>query len=100
RFFDVFSEKIQTNFEMLCDNGKYHATNNPALWMRQLGLPPDSNSVVTRIAWSAMLWNDKRLMIAQTLADTINQVILEKTNVEIPVVLKQKEIGYTGYYIG
>lgn len=97
RFFDTFSEKIQTDFDMLCDNGKYHATNNPALWMRQLGLPSDSNSVVIRIAWSVMLWNDKRLMIAQTLANTINQIILEKANVEIPAMLKQKDIGYIGY---
>lgn len=97
RFFDTFSEKIQTDFDMLCDNGKYHATNNPALWMRQLGLPSDSNSVVIRIAWSVMLWNDKRLMIAQTLADTINQIILEKANAIIPTVLKQKDIGYIGY---
>ena len=65
--------------------------------MRQLGLPSDSNSVVIRIAWSVMLWNDKRLMIAQTLADTINQIILEKANAIIPAVLKQKDIGYIGY---
>ena len=97
QFYEIFSAKMQADFNILCDNGKCHATNNPSLWMRQLNLPSDSNSVITRIAWSVILWNDRRLMIAKTFADMINQVILGKAEIEIPAVLKQKEIGYMGY---
>ena len=99
RFFDTFSKKMQADFDILCDNGKYHATSSPSLWMRQLGLPSDANSVVLRVSWSAMLWNDKRLMIAKTIADTINKIILGKAKTIVPPVLSIKDIGYKGYDI-
>lgn len=99
QFYETFATVMKDKFGLLTDNGKHHSTAIKTMWRRRLDVPEDVNAVVLRTAWSAMLWNDKRLLIAKTIADTINQVILGKTDVPVPAVLKQKDIGYKGYEI-
>ena len=99
KFFHAFSEVMKDKFGILCDNGKYHSTAIKTMWRRVLNVPEDANAVVLRVAWSALLWNDKRLLIAKTIADCINEYILDKKDVPVPSSLKNKDIGFRGYNI-
>lgn len=99
KFFFAFSEIMEQKFGLLSDTGRYHSTSIKTMWRRVLRIPPDANAVVLRIAWSTLLWNDKRLLIAKTIADCINEYILGKKDVPVPESMKLKEIGYRGYDI-
>ena len=99
KFFHAFSEEMKEKFGILCDNGKYHSTSIKTMWRRVLNIPEDANAVVMRVAWSAFLWNDKRLLIAKTIAECINENILGKKDVPVPSSLKTKDIGFKGYDI-
>ena len=99
KFYEAFAKTMEERFGLLTDNGRYHSTAVKTMWRRMLDIPEDANAVVLRMAWSAMLWNDKRLLIAKTIADCINEYILGKKDVEIPASLKIKDIGFNGYDI-
>lgn len=99
KFYAAFSERMKEKFGLLCDNGRYHSTSVKTMWRRVLNIPEDANAVVLRVAWSALLWNDKRLLIAQTIAECINEYILHKKNTPIPESLTVKDIGFKGYDI-
>ena len=99
KFYAAFSDTMEEKFGLLCDNGRYHSTAVKTMWRRVLNIPADANAVVLRTAWSALLWNDKRLLIAKTIADCINEYILDKKDVELPASLKTKDIGFNGYDI-
>lgn len=98
-FYTAFANIMEDKLGLLTDNGRYHSTAIKTMWRRVLDIPEDANAVVLRIAWSALLWNDKRLVIAKTIADCINEYILDKRNVEEPDSLKIKDIGFKGYDI-
>lgn len=98
-FYTAFAKIMEEKFGLLSDNGRYHSTAVKTMWRRVLDIPEDANAVVLRIAWSTLLWNDKRLMIAKTIADCINEFILDKRNVKDPDSLKVKDIGFKGYDI-
>lgn len=98
-FYSHFAERMKNDFGIETDNGKYHSYANPKMWRRVVNLETDVNSVMLRVAWSAMLWNDKRLQIAKTIADCINEYILGKSDVPVPPSLKTKKIGFLGYDI-
>lgn len=99
KFFHAFSEVMKDKFGILSDNGKYHSTAIKTMWRRVLDIPEDANAVVLRVAWSVLLWNDRRLLIAKTIADCINEYILDKKDVPLPTSLKNKDIGFRGYDI-
>lgn len=99
KFYYGFSKRVEDEFGLTTDNGKYHSTAIRTMWRRVLDVPEDMNAVVLRIAWSALLWNDKRMLIAKALADCINEYILGKKDMEEPAVLKSKAIGFAGYDI-
>lgn len=97
KFYEDISETMEAKFNILSDNGRYHSTSSKTAWPRVSDIPESSNSVVVRVAWSAMLWNDNRLLIAKTFADCINKDILGLDDVTAPEVLKEKNFGYDGY---
>lgn len=98
-FYDHFSKIMKDKFGIETDNGKYHSYANPKMWPRIIEMEKDVNSVMLRVAWSVMLWNDKRLLIAQTIAECINKYILGKVDVDVPESLKIKGLGFKGYDI-
>ena len=97
KFYAAFSQTMKEKFGLLCDNGRYHSTAIKTMWRRVLDIPEDANAVVLRTAWSTLLWNDKRLLIAKTIADCINEYILNKKDVPVPSSMKVKDIGFKGY---
>lgn len=96
-FYEKVSQTMEEQFGILCDNGRYHSSSNKAIWRRVLNVPDNTNTVLLRMSWSVMLWNDKRLLIAQTLAKCINEYILDKPDMPEPEILKTKGFGFDGY---
>lgn len=95
-FYKALSEVLKTDFNIDSDNGRYFNTAGPRLWQRRLDIPSDSNNVVVRLAWSAFLWDSRRLAIARTIASTISEVILGQPLPEVPQ-LKVKSFGFSDY---
>lgn len=98
-FYSHFAKTMEEKFGLLCDNGRYHSTALKTIWPRVLNISENANAVILRTAWSALLWNDKRLLIAKTIADCINEYIIGKKDFEVPASLKVKDIGFNGYDI-
>lgn len=98
-FYEKVSQSMEDKFGIHCDNGKYHSTSNKTIWRRVLDVPENTNTIILRMSWSEMLWNDNRLLIAQTLAKCINEYILDKPDMPEPEVLKKKGTGFDDYDI-
>lgn len=95
-FYDTFTEVMKKDFNIECDNGRYYSTSSQSIWHRQLDMPNDCNSVVVRMAFSAILWNDERLNISKTFADIINQSVLGQS-VAPPDAMNEADFGFKGY---
>lgn len=93
-FFDSVSETLKTKFDISCDCGKYHSSDNPKIFLNHLQQTSTPNNIIMRIAWSAALWNPNRLLIAKTLAESINRNILDIDNLQEDPSLKVKKIGF------
>lgn len=93
-FFSDFSARLKDQFDLEADNGRYHSTASSILWPRKLAIPADSSNVIVRVAWSAMLWDGRRIKIAQFLADEINRIILGRSVTPDPD-LTRKTFGFT-----
>lgn len=93
-FYDDFSNAIKHDVDVDCDCGRYHASNNPNIYLRKFNIPDSSNNIIMRIAWSAALWNPKRLLIAKILAAKINQDILGLAGNPDDSHLKVKQYSY------
>ena len=76
KFLDDFTVTIKQEADIEIDNGKYHSSNNPLIYLRQFNIRSETNNIIMRIAWSAALWDPKRLLIAKILAEKINKDIL------------------------
>lgn len=85
---------LEENYGIKSDTGLYHATNAPKLYLRQLHRPQPGNDIIMRIAWSAALWDPNRILIAKTLADSINRQILGLPGNPDDSDLKERRIGY------
>lgn len=93
-FYDSISETLKTKFDISCDCGKYHSSDNPKIYLNHLQQTGTPNNIIMRIAWSAALWNPNRLLIAKTLAEAINRIILNIENLPEDPSLKVKAIGF------
>lgn len=98
-FYSSFSRIMEEKFDIKCDAGRYHSTAHPTMWPRVLDISEDANCVILRTAWSVLLWNDKRLLIAKTIAECISRYILGQTEILLPEALHLKDIGFKGYEI-
>lgn len=85
---------LEENYGVKTDTGKYHASNSPRINLRLLNRVQPGNDILMRIAWSAALWDPNRILIAQTIADSINRVILGREGNPDDPSLKKKVIGY------
>lgn len=76
KFIKDFSASVKEESDVDTDTGRYHSSNNQIIFLRKFDIPVTTNNIVMRIAWSAALWNPKRLLIAKILAEKINQDLL------------------------
>ena len=82
-------------FDMDSDHQRYHATSSPNHFARKYRDGMGSkNNIVLRIAWSACLWDSRRIAIAKTIADTLNAHFESDVEKKYAPELKIKKIGY------
>ena len=55
------------------------------------------NNIVLRVAWSACLWDSRRIAIAKTIADALNRHFEKDQEKKYPDTLKIKKSGYDSY---
>ena len=98
-FYNKFSDEVASEFGMGSDLSPQWDVSKPTWWMRNLKQRPDANHIVLRVAWSAMIWNDNRLLLAKTLADHINRELLGKEKIEYNPILTESALSFEGYDI-
>ena len=95
-FYEDITSVLSEKFSMDSDHQRYHNVASPNLFARKFAENKGSrNNVVLRIAWSACLWDSRRIEIAKTIADVLNRHF-ESDKVKTPSSdLKIKKFGYS-----
>lgn len=93
-FYDELSDVMKKNFDIDTDCGEYHSTDNPAVFAWNIAGDNHAGNIVMRLAWSAMLWDSRRIVIARTIAEVINRCLLGLPGNPEVADLKVKKIGY------
>ena len=95
-FYEDITSVLSEKFSMDSDHQRYHNVASPNLFARKFAENKGSrNNVVLRIAWSACLWDSRRIEIAKTIADVLNRHF-ESDKVKSPSSdLKIKKFGYS-----
>lgn len=94
RFYTQLSAELKQKFNILADNGRYHSTASPNLFIHKIEKADNCNFLAMRVAWSAMLWNGDRIKLARCIAEHINRDLLGlPSNPENPR-MHTKNIGY------
>ena len=92
--FDDLSAELESKFAMTSDHQRYHNVTTPNLFARKFSEGRGSkNNIILRIAWSACLWESRRIAIAKTIADSLNRHF-EGIHKEYNTDLKAKQCGY------
>lgn len=94
-FYDDVTLKLEEEFDMSSDHQRYHNVTTPNLFVRKFEQGKGcSNNIILRIAWSACLWDSRRMAIAKTIADVVNQHFESDIVKEYSPELKIKKSGY------
>lgn len=73
-FYEDLTTELNQKFSMTSDHQRYHSTSNPNLFARKFAPGQGcQNNIIMRIAWSASLWDPRRIAIAKTIADALNR---------------------------
>lgn len=92
--FDDLSAELESKFAMTSDHQRYHNVTTQNLFARKFSEGRGSkNNIILRIAWSACLWDSRRIAIAKTIADSLNRHF-EGKHKEYNADLKAKQCGY------
>ena len=92
--FDDLSAELESKFAMTSDHQRYHNVTTQNLFARKFSEGRGSkNNIILRIAWSACLWDSRRIAIAKTIADSLNRHF-EGEHKKYNADLKAKQCGY------
>lgn len=94
-FYEDVTSVLEKNFGLTSDHQRYHNVSSPNIFARKYeeGKGCDNN-IVLRVAWSACLWDSRRIAIAKTIADTLNKHFRGDVAKEYASELQEKAIGY------
>jgi voltage-gated potassium channel len=94
-FYENLSEELKTNFDMASDHQRYHSVTSSKMFARKFneGLGC-KNNIVLRVAWSACLWDSRRIAIAKTIAEALSRHFDSETPKAYLEDLKIKKCGY------
>ena len=94
-FYEDVAAELRKSFDMDSDHQRYHNLTSKRLFPRNYSEGRGSrNNIVLRIAWSACLWDSRRIAIAKTIADALNRHFESNVTKEYPSDLKIKQSGY------
>ncbi len=94
-FYEDVTVALEKEFSMTSDYQRYHNVSSPNLFARKFEEGKGCcNNIVLRIAWSACLWDSRRIAIAKTIADALNRHFESDVVKEYSPELKIKKSGY------
>ena len=94
-FYEDLSAQLQSMFEMGSDHQRYHNVSSPNVFVRKYENGKGSrNNIILRIAWSALLWDSRRMLIAKVIADALNRHFENDVTKEVSPELMVKASGY------
>lgn len=94
-FFEDIRKELNDKFGMDSDHQRYHNCISKNIFARKYTEGMGSkNNIILRVAWSACLWDSRRIAIAKTIADTLNRHFESDIKKEYDQELKIKKIGY------
>lgn len=94
-FYDDITRELERKYAMASDHQRYHNTSSPNIFARKYEQGKGSeNNIILRIAWSACLWDSRRISIVKTLADALNRHFEKDVVKEYAPDLKSPERGY------
>ena len=94
-FYEELSAELEQKLNMKSDHQRYHNVSSPNLFARKYEQGKGAkNNIILRIAWSAMLWDSRRILIAKIIADALNCHFEADVAKEYSQELKQKCAGY------
>lgn len=94
-FYEDLSAQLQSMFEMGSDHQRYHNVSSPNVFVRKYENGKGSrNNIILRIAWSALLWDSRRMSIAKVIADALNRHFENDVIKEVSPELMVKTSGY------
>ena len=95
-FYEDLSSMLNEKFEMTSDHQRYHNVTTSNLFARQYNEGMGSrNNIILRVAWSACLWDSRRIAIAKTIAEALSRHFDSAHNVGASPELKHKTAGYS-----
>lgn len=95
RFYEDLSAELESKFAMASDHQRYHNVSSSKLFARKFaGGKGSQNNIILRIAWSACLWDPRRIAIAKTIADVLNRHFENDILKEYSGDLRIKKFGY------
>lgn len=94
-FYGDITSELNDKFSMASDHQRYHNVSMPNLFARKFAEGKGSrNNIILRIAWSACLWDSRRIAIAKTIADALNRHFENEMSKLYFADLKIKKFGY------
>lgn len=94
-FYEDISATLKEQYDMASDHQRYHNTAVKGLFARKYREGRGAeNNIVMRVAWSACLWDSRRIAIAKTIADTLNRHFESDVEKQYDPTLKAKKIGF------
>ena len=94
-FYEDVTKILEKDFNMTSDHQRYHNVTTPNLFARKFEEGKGAeNNIILRIAWSACLWDSRRIAIAKTIADALNRHFEKDFIKEYSSDLKVKKSGY------
>ena len=94
-FYQEIRVKLLEEFGLDSDHQRYHASTSPNLFARKYKEGCGAqNNIICRIAWSACLWDMRRIAMAKTMADILNKHFGAGEDITYDSSLKEKKCGY------
>ena len=94
-FYEDVTAELKEKFDMDSDHQRYHNGAAANIFVRKYQEGKGArNNIVLRVAWSACLWDMRRIAIAKTIADALNRNFESDVAKEYATELKEKKSGY------
>ena len=94
-FYEDLTAELEEKFAMASDHQRYHNGSVANIFARKFEPGKGSeNNIILRIAWSACLWDSRRIAIAKTIADALNRHFENNITKEYDTDLTVKKCGY------
>ena len=94
-FYEDAAAEIKSKFGLDSDHQRYHNCSAQNIFLRKFEEGKGSdNNIVLRVAWSACLWDSRRVQVVQSLAEVINRHFESDVVKELDPMVKSKRCGY------